>query len=151
MKTTGHLQERAGVLAGRLWYFLLAVAVVFLVATRFATDLYNNYYAHPFLFAIPVAAVVGLVLIKQFLSQGKWWAAWFASSAAIVFSTLFGVAGLYPNMIPLHPGSPLQSHRFQLLFHGPHPQDHAGGGPGFRAYSDCLPGLDLQAFQGQGH
>ncbi len=100
VKTTGHLQERAGILAGRLWYLLLAVAVVFLVATRFATDLYNNYYAHPFLFAIPVAAVVGLVLIKQFLSQGKWWAAWFASSAAIVFTTLFGVAGLYPNMIP---------------------------------------------------
>ena len=100
VKTPGELQARAGALAGKLWYLLLAVAVVFLGASRFATDLYKNYYDYPLLFVKPLLAVVGLVLTKQFISQKKWWAAWFASCGAIVFSTFFGVVGLYPNMIP---------------------------------------------------
>jgi len=37
-------------LAHKLWYGLLVVAVLFLIATKFATPLYNNYIAHPALF-----------------------------------------------------------------------------------------------------
>ena len=100
VKTGGELQERAGSLAGGLWYLLLVVAVAFLVASRFATGLYSNYYETPLLFVIPLLAVVGLVLTKLFVVQKSWWRAWFASSLTIVSCTFFGVVGLYPNMIP---------------------------------------------------
>jgi cytochrome d ubiquinol oxidase subunit II len=100
VKTQGGLQERAQALAGKLWYVLLAVAVVFLVYSRFATRLYENYYSHPVLLVVPILSVVGLVLVKPFLSGGRHLAAWVSSSLTILSSTFFGIVGLYPNMIP---------------------------------------------------
>jgi len=44
--------------------------------------------------------VAALVMIRVYLGKGQWWRAWFASSALIVGVTLFGVAGLYPNLLP---------------------------------------------------
>lgn len=100
VKTEGELQERSLATANKLWFVLLAVAVIFLVATAFATRLYQNYLANPLLLLIPLAAVAALVLIKVFLSKGSFWLAWFASCDTIFFATLFGVVGLYPRLLP---------------------------------------------------
>jgi cytochrome d ubiquinol oxidase subunit II len=100
IKAAGPLQERAGRMAVRLWPVLLAVAVVFLVATAFATRLYDNYLSRPLLLVIPLAAVAGLFGSRFFMGMGAWWRAWFASCLAIAASTLFGVIGLYPNLLP---------------------------------------------------
>jgi cytochrome bd ubiquinol oxidase subunit II len=100
VKSDGLLQERAGALAARFWVGLLVMAVLFLLATWRVTHLYDNYLSRPILFLLPLAMVAALVLTRVFIHRRSWWPAWFASSATIVGTTLFGVVGLYPNLLP---------------------------------------------------
>jgi cytochrome bd ubiquinol oxidase subunit II len=105
IKSEGDLQQRAAALVARLWVPLLIAAVTFLGATWFATRLYDNYLNNPLLFVvplslIPLAAVGGLLLMRVYIGRQQWWSAWFASSVTIVAVTLFGVVGLYPNLLP---------------------------------------------------
>ncbi len=105
LKTEGPLHDRAATLASRLWTALLAAAVIFLAATWFATRLYDNYLENPLFFVvpillIPIIAVSALVMTRVYISRTRWWEAWFASSLFIVGTTLFGVAGLYPHLLP---------------------------------------------------
>jgi cytochrome d ubiquinol oxidase subunit II len=99
VKSEGELQRRAATMARRLWPWLLVMAVLFLLATERKTFLYNNYLAHPVLFLIPALTVAALLLIRVFLGKGQWWRAWFASAATIASATLFGVVGLYPDLL----------------------------------------------------
>jgi cytochrome d ubiquinol oxidase subunit II len=99
IKSTGDLHHRAAAMARRLWPWLLVMAVIFLLATRRWTFLYDNYLAHPVLFLLPVAAVVALILIRLFMGKAQWWRAWFASAGLIGSATLFGVVGLYPDLL----------------------------------------------------
>jgi cytochrome d ubiquinol oxidase subunit II len=55
---------------------------------------------NPLLFLILAAALAGLVLMRAWMGTGKHWRAWFASCLAIVGTTMFGVVGLYPAIIP---------------------------------------------------
>ena len=100
VKAEGPLYDRAAALSSKLWVLLLVVAVVFLVHTWFATPLYKNYLSRPFLFVIPLATVVALLITRLFIAKRAWWNAWFASCLTIVGATLFGVVGLYPNLYP---------------------------------------------------
>ncbi len=100
VKATGELEERAGKMAKRIWPWLFIMAAIFLLATQRVTNLYDNYLANPVLFVIPAVAVAALILMRVYMKKGAWWRAWFASSAAIVTVTLFGVVGLYPNLLP---------------------------------------------------
>ncbi|MHC1742161.1 MAG: cytochrome d ubiquinol oxidase subunit II [Syntrophobacteraceae bacterium] len=105
IKTDGVMHERATSLAGKLWLVEAVVAVAFLVATYFSTQLYDNYIKNPMLYVvpiilIPVITVASLFAVRVFIGKGQWWKAWFASCALIVSATLFGVAGLYPNLLP---------------------------------------------------
>jgi cytochrome d ubiquinol oxidase subunit II len=54
----------------------------------------------PILFLVPFIAIVTLFLVWIFLRRGAFWKAWFSSGIVIVFITLFGVVGLFPNLIP---------------------------------------------------
>jgi len=99
-KTEGDLKARAGAMAKRVWPLLLLAAVIFLLATKRMTNLYDNYLARPVLFLIPAVAVVALITSRVFMALLSWWKAWFASALTIVSITLFGVVGLYPNLIP---------------------------------------------------
>ncbi|MFH0822739.1 MAG: cytochrome d ubiquinol oxidase subunit II, partial [Pseudomonadota bacterium] len=58
IKSEGALEERAGRAAGNLWWILLVVAVAFLAATWFATELYDNYFRLPLLWLLPVVTVL---------------------------------------------------------------------------------------------
>ncbi len=105
LKTEGDLQRRAASLATHLWPPLLGAAVLFLVSTWFSTRLYDNYINNPLLFVVPLAmipllAVGGLVMVRLFIGKQEWFKAWVASATTIVAATLFGVVGLYPNMLP---------------------------------------------------
>ncbi len=100
IKTEEPLAARAGHMAATLWVAELVVAVVFLVATWFATNLYNNYFTYPILWIIPLVTVAALLGARLFIARGAWWTAWFCSSLTIVGATLFGVTGLYPNLFP---------------------------------------------------
>jgi cytochrome bd ubiquinol oxidase subunit II len=105
IKTEGAVHDRAASLARQLWLPLLGAAVLFLVATWFSTRLYDNYIKNPLLYIVPLAliplmAVGGLLMNRVFIGKQEWWKAWAASCVTIVGTTLFGVVGLFPNMLP---------------------------------------------------
>jgi cytochrome d ubiquinol oxidase subunit II len=100
IKGEGVLMERGAAMAARLWPALLVVAVIFLVATAFATDLYDNLLRWPFLWIFPLLAVAGLVGSRFFLAKQEYWKAWGSSAATIIGATAFGVSGLYPRLLP---------------------------------------------------
>jgi len=100
IRTEGDLQDRAVKMGKNLWPALLIVAVIFLIASWYATPLYKNYLAHPALFLIILVTVAALLGIRLFLSQKAYFKAWFASALTIVGATFFGVAGLFPNLFP---------------------------------------------------
>ena len=100
MKTGDSLSERSAGLSNKLWYALLIVAVFFLVATAFATNLYANYLQNLILGIVPAVAVISLLAIKLFALKADYLKAFYASCLTIVMVTFTGVIGLYPNLIP---------------------------------------------------
>ncbi len=100
IRADGDLSERSMNLAGKLWPVLTGVAVIFLVATYFFTSLYDNYFAQPALFLVPLISVAGIFGIRYFLTQKAAFKAWGASALTIVACTFFGVIGLFPSLFP---------------------------------------------------
>lgn len=99
-RTEGKLAERARGAASALWYLVLAVAAVFLVATAFSTRLYDNYLARPLWFAVPALALVALVAVKLLHARGRDLGAFAASCATILLVVGTAIVGLFPNLIP---------------------------------------------------
>jgi cytochrome d ubiquinol oxidase subunit II len=112
IRSEGELNERATRTASGLWFVLLIVAVIFLIASAFSTKLYDNYLAHPLLFVVILITVLALLGQKIFLSKGSLWKAWFSSALTIIGAVFFGVIGLYPNMFPssIDPAYSLTAH-----------------------------------------
>lgn len=100
VRTTGELHDRAVRTANGAWIPLLLAAVIFLIYSSLATNLYANYLARPYLFLVIILAVAGLVGIRVFMAKQAYFKAWSASAVAIVGATFFGIVGLYPNMLP---------------------------------------------------
>jgi cytochrome d ubiquinol oxidase subunit II len=100
IKTEGDLQKRAVSTVKKLWPVLLIVAVVFLIASKFSTRLYDNYIKHPAFFIVILITVLALLSVRFFLARKTFFKAWFASALTIVGATFFGVIGLYPNLFP---------------------------------------------------
>jgi cytochrome d ubiquinol oxidase subunit II len=100
LKIEGEPGERALRWAQKAWYWLFAVAVVFLVWTPLETRLEENYLARPYWFIVPILGIASLLLIKMMSSRKKVAAAFLASCAAVVLVTFTGIIGLYPNLIP---------------------------------------------------
>lgn len=112
IKSDGELHERAAGTAAKLWPVLLCAAVLFLMASLFATGLYDNYIAHPVLFIFILITVLALIGIRVFLAKKSYWKAWFSSAVTIVGATFYGVIGLFPNMFPssMNPEFSLTAH-----------------------------------------
>ncbi len=100
IKTENGLQLRAIQTANRLWPIVLAAAVVFLVFSKFATRLYDNYLQRPVLFLVILTTVLALLGVKYFLKNQRYGQAWIASAITIVGATFFGVIGLFPSLFP---------------------------------------------------
>jgi cytochrome d ubiquinol oxidase subunit II len=100
IRTGGALQARATRLAAVLWPLVVVVAVAFLAASWFKTNLYANYLAHPALFAVIAVTVLALLSVRLFIARTARFTAWFASALTIVGATFFGVIGLFPNLFP---------------------------------------------------
>ncbi len=99
-RTEGEFKAQALRVARALWLPGAGLAVAFLVATWFATSLWQNVLGRPYLLVFPLLAVAGLLLTRVFIARSAPWRAWFASSALILGAVLFGVAGLYPALLP---------------------------------------------------
>jgi cytochrome d ubiquinol oxidase subunit II len=100
IKTDGDLSRRASSTADKAWYVLLVAAVLFLVHTAFATNLYANYLENPVWFVVPVTAVLALLGIKLFALKGGYLGSFYSSCLTVLTVTFTGVIGLYPNLIP---------------------------------------------------
>ena len=100
IKSEGDLHKRAVSTAHKLWPVLVCIAVVFLIASKFSTRLYDNYMQHPAFFIVIVITVLALLGIRLFLAKKAYFKAWFASALTIVGATFFGVIGLFPNLFP---------------------------------------------------
>ena len=99
-RTEGEFQAKAISMAKTLWIFEALFAVVFLVMTAFYTQLWANVLAKPYLLTLPLLAVLGLFGQRYLIARGHCWKAWFSSSLLILGVALFGVAGLFPNLLP---------------------------------------------------
>jgi cytochrome d ubiquinol oxidase subunit II len=100
IKTSDKLSQRAGRLADGLWIPLLIVAVAFLGASYFATNLYANFFNHMVWLIVLLLAVAALVGIKFFTATKQYLKAFYASCLTILAVVFTGVIGLYPNLIP---------------------------------------------------
>lgn len=78
IRTRGELQQRAIAVSQKIWLALVPVAVIFLVASYFATDLYANYFKTPALFLVILVTVAALFLTRIFIAKQQFFKAWFA-------------------------------------------------------------------------
>jgi cytochrome bd ubiquinol oxidase subunit II len=99
-RSTPANRENLRLWALRVWFPCAAVAVLFLVLTAFYTRLWENYLAAPVLLAIPVAAVAALLYSGHAMQRGHIARPLAASFVLIATCVLFGVVGLYPDMLP---------------------------------------------------
>jgi len=99
-KTEGNLRDRAIMVAEKLWPALLIVAVLFLVFSAVATELFKNYVENPLLLVITLLPVGGLIMQRVYIGHRKMFMAWIASAVTIAGVALFGVIGLYPVLLP---------------------------------------------------
>lgn len=100
LKTDKEVQDRARIFAGKSFYFLLAVAVVFLILTPFSTKLFDNFILNKSLFLVIALLVFSLLAIKFYLLKRKEGVAFVFSCITIVLTVATGIIGLYPNLIP---------------------------------------------------
>lgn len=99
IKSRGKLHLHAVAAAGIAWPVVFGLLCIFLILTFFYTGIYGNYFSRPYMFFIPVLAALGLLGIPHFLSNGKFWCAWWSSALFIAGVTFFGVVGIYPDMV----------------------------------------------------
>jgi cytochrome d ubiquinol oxidase subunit II len=100
IKSEGDLHDRAARTAGAIFWVALAVSLAFLTLTRFETRLYDNYYANPILFALPLVTLAAFAQVKIFLKKERFFMAWFSSALVIVSCAFFGFIGLFPQVLP---------------------------------------------------
>ncbi|MDR1946100.1 MAG: cytochrome d ubiquinol oxidase subunit II [Desulfovibrio sp.] len=99
LKSEGILRARAEACAQKLWFPLAGIAVAFLVATAFYTPLYAVYLQTPILGVIPLLAVILLFALRVLLGGGMHKSAFAASAGFMLCVTLFGVIGMFPNIV----------------------------------------------------
>ena len=100
VKSEGELLFRARQVAERFWVLEFILLAIFLVATGFFTNLWHNFLEYKFLFVFPALLLCGLIALPSFLGRGAYWRAWFSSALVVLSTIAFGVAGLFPNLIP---------------------------------------------------
>ena len=100
IKTPGDLQRRAIRTAEELWPALVLLAVIFLAASALDTNLYSNYLKHPYLMVFLLLPVAGLVFTRVALGKRNLWQSFLGSAATIFGTTAFGVAGIFPALLP---------------------------------------------------
>ncbi|HPW54865.1 MAG: cytochrome d ubiquinol oxidase subunit II [Thermoanaerobaculaceae bacterium] len=99
IKAEGELKLRAAAAARFLWVPMIVTVIGFLISTYASTRLWHNVLAKPYLLVLPLLAVVGLVGVRALVARQSWWWAWGASAVGIAGVVLFGVAGMYPNLL----------------------------------------------------
>lgn len=100
IKTEGSLNARVTRLARRTWLVAGAGLLLFVALSALSTSLFDNFLERPVLFVIPVLAVAALILHRVWLGRDRPFRAWFASAAVIAGAAWFGLAGMFPRLLP---------------------------------------------------
>ncbi|WP_320006934.1 cytochrome d ubiquinol oxidase subunit II [Maridesulfovibrio sp.] len=96
----GELNDRAAKIATNVWPVLAAVFIAFLALTGVYTKLLSNFIAYPALLLILLVPIFAIVKIRTLIAAREWWKAWISSAVLIVSTTMFGVIGLFPALLP---------------------------------------------------
>ena len=101
VKTSGDLHTRARAVGRAVWYGVVAMTVVSLIATlRVRPEVLANYRAHPWGWAIPAVVGCTLVAMPYYASLGRSQRA-FTASAVFITAMIAGAAfALYPVLLP---------------------------------------------------
>ena len=106
IKTAGDLCRRAQRTATTLWFVLLALTAVSLIATVIVRpQSLENYYQHPITFVVPVGVVVSLAGVWMFNRQLKAVNAFLCSCLYLFFMLAGACWSLYPTLLPASTGS----------------------------------------------
>ena len=101
LKTSGPVQERAGALAGRAWWAVVALTVLVTVVTfRVQAQILSNFSRWPLGWILPALAIAGLVGIKVWLARRQEMRAFLACCAYLVGMLTSVVFGVYPMVLP---------------------------------------------------
>ena len=100
LKTADTLSKRAMEWAGKLWYIVVGITMIFLGMSYSHTTLYQNYLNQPIWFIVPAIAILALLGVKFFISKNDAFKSFISSSVLIFTTTFFGIIGLFPNMFP---------------------------------------------------
>ncbi len=106
-RTRGALGERSRRWALRLWW-PRALLFVALIGPTYAVrhDMLTNLTDHPWALVFPLLAVGALLAQLVYQRRGEWLRGFMASSLFIVGLLTTMAAGIYPNILPAHQGSP---------------------------------------------
>ena len=100
LKTSNELQKRANEFASVIWPGLVFVILFFIAASKYATQLFNNYMRYPILYLIIVMGVSALIIMRYYLFKNESFKAFIASAIVILSCTFFGIVGLFPVLFP---------------------------------------------------
>ena len=101
LKTEGEVEGRARRLARRGWWGLLAaVGVVTLASFRIQPHLWGSFGAHPWGYVFPLAAVLGLIGMRDLDGRRGGLEAFLCSCLFILGMLTSAAFGLYPDLLP---------------------------------------------------
>jgi cytochrome d ubiquinol oxidase subunit II len=100
-KTENEMQSRARKIVGAVWYMLVLMTAVSLIATVYIRpNILFNFYKYPVGWLIPLAVAAALFGIKFFNSRESDWKTFFSSVLYLVGMLVGAVFAVYPNVLP---------------------------------------------------
>jgi len=120
IKVTGDLEARARRIVQPLWYTLLVLTLVSLIATiSVRPHTLDNYYRYLFTFVVPVGVVASLIAVRLWNQRSQPVKAFLASCAYLFFMLAGACWGLYPTLLPSTTSSSLDI-TLERAISGPH-------------------------------
>lgn len=102
-RTEGEPAARAAAFARRSWIHLVIAMIVFFLASGFNASFSPAYLRHPAYLTLPLLCLLALTAIRFYVKKNAFFKAFIASGANLILLMTFGLAGLYPNLIPARP------------------------------------------------
>lgn len=97
LKTDGEMKERAEAAATRLWLVVVLALLALLVATYFATDIYQRLGVNPGI--VPITGMASILLTGFFLRRGRHGWAFLATAVTIAFSVVTAFMIMFPRVM----------------------------------------------------
>jgi len=97
LKTDGEMKEKAQAAASRLWLGVVLVLLALLVATYFATDIYEHLGVNPGI--VPIVGMVSILLTGFFVRKDHQGWAFVTTAVTIAFTLVTAFLIMYPRVM----------------------------------------------------